>query len=68
MPIIYLRHPLHGVKIASLDLEAEYDERNGWERFDLEQQPQSQDASQSAPANSLISEIRRRPRRADTFA
>ena len=34
MPLIYLRHPQHGVKIASMDLEAEYDERNGWERFD----------------------------------
>ena len=34
MAVIYLRHPVHGVKIAVLDLEAEADEENGWERFD----------------------------------
>ena len=34
MAIIYLRHPKHGVKIATMDLEADYDEQNGWERFD----------------------------------
>ena len=35
MAVIYLRHPEHGVKVATMDLEAEYDEQNGWERFDL---------------------------------
>lgn len=34
MALIYLRHPKHGVKIASLDIEAEYDEQHGWVRFD----------------------------------
>ena len=33
MPIIYLRHPVHGAKVATLDMEADYDERNGWERY-----------------------------------
>lgn len=37
MTVIYLRHPVHGAKIASLDLEAEYDEQNGWERYDPDQ-------------------------------
>ena len=36
MAVIYLRHPIHGVKVARMDLEAEYDESNGWERFDLD--------------------------------
>ena len=33
MPIIYLSHPVHGRKIASLDAEAENDELNGWTRY-----------------------------------
>ena len=34
MAMIYLRHARHGVKIATLEMEAEADEENGWERFD----------------------------------
>jgi len=34
MAEIYLRHTLHGTKIATMDLEADADEQNGWERFD----------------------------------
>jgi hypothetical protein len=34
MAVIYLRHPVHGAKVATMDLEADYDEQNGWERFD----------------------------------
>ena len=33
MPIIYLRHERHGEKIATAELEAEYDEQNGWQRY-----------------------------------
>jgi len=33
MPI-YLRHPTHGTKVASIEMEAQYDEQNGWSRFD----------------------------------
>lgn len=33
MPVIYLRHPIHGSKVATLDMEAEYDEMNGWRRY-----------------------------------
>ena len=36
MAVIYLRHPKHGVKVATMDLEADYDEQNGWERFELD--------------------------------
>jgi len=31
--VIYMRHPIHGNKVATMDLEAEEDERNGWERY-----------------------------------
>lgn len=32
--IIYLRHPAHGEKIATLEAEAKADEAKGWLRFD----------------------------------
>jgi hypothetical protein len=31
--IIYLMHPVHGRKVATMELEAEYDEKNGWSRY-----------------------------------
>ena len=33
---IYLRHPIHGTKVASMALEAENDEQNGWVRYTLD--------------------------------
>ncbi len=32
--VIYMRHPLHGNKVAIAEAEAEADEKNGWERFE----------------------------------
>lgn len=34
MAEIYLMHHRHGVKIATMEMEAQYDEQNGWVRFD----------------------------------
>jgi hypothetical protein len=51
MPMIYMRHPTHGVKIASLEAEAEYDETHGWERYTP--------GEELAPA---VNELRRRGR------
>ena len=31
--MIHLRHPRHGEKIAIAEMEAEYDEQNGWQRY-----------------------------------
>jgi hypothetical protein len=31
--VIYLRHPVHGGKVASTDMEAIHDRANGWEDF-----------------------------------
>ena len=39
MAVIYLRHPVHGTKVACLEAEAVYDEKNGWVRFDVETEP-----------------------------
>jgi hypothetical protein len=52
MASILLTHPVHGAKIAISELEAEYDESNGWTRYD-ENAP--------VPANNLS--IARRGRR-----
>ena len=30
MPNIYLKHPIHGTKVATMDAEAEADAQNGW--------------------------------------
>lgn len=33
MAVIYLKHEIHGAKVATLDLEATADEANGWVRY-----------------------------------
>ena len=39
MAVIYLRHPVHGTKVACMEAEAVYDEKNGWVRFDVDAEP-----------------------------
>lgn len=34
MAVIYLRHPTHGAKVATSDMEVEHDKDNGWEVYD----------------------------------
>jgi len=53
--LIYLRHPVHGTKVATMDLEAEFDQQNGWQRYnpDTPSEPEA-----AAPANEL--EVKRR--------
>ena len=33
--VIYMRHPVHGNKVAIAEAEAEFDEKSGWERYDV---------------------------------
>jgi hypothetical protein len=33
---IYLKHPQHGSKVATSDLEVEADVKNGWEVYNLD--------------------------------
>lgn len=49
MAVIYLRHPKHGTKVATLDVEAAYDEQHGWERYEPDE-PVSQDEDDAPPA------------------
>jgi hypothetical protein len=53
---IYLAHPVHGRKVATMELEAEYDEQNGWTRY-TQDTPQ---VTEAAPVNAL--EVKRRRR------
>lgn len=34
MAAIYLRHPIHGEKVAASDIEAKHDKEHGWVEFD----------------------------------
>jgi hypothetical protein len=52
--VIYLQHPIHGRKVATMDLEADADEQNGWVRY-TEDTP---DFELAAPVNVL--EVKRR--------
>jgi hypothetical protein len=51
---ITLTHPVHGAKIATMDLEAEMDEKNGWTRYN----PDTLFEPEAAPVNVL--EVKRR--------
>ena len=53
---IYLRHAVHGTKVAIMDLEAEFDEQNGWERYNPDT-PSAPEAA--APVNELEPKRRR---------
>ena len=33
MAMIYLLHPIHGRKVATMELEAVFDETHGWTRY-----------------------------------
>lgn len=33
MTVIYLQHPTHGTKVATMEAEANYDEECGWMRY-----------------------------------
>jgi hypothetical protein len=57
---IYMRHPVHGTKVATMDEEAIYDEEHGWTRYTPGQ-------SAETPSNELIARRRgRRPMTEDT--
>ena len=53
---IYLRHAVHGTKIANMAMEAEYDEQNGWERY-------NPDTPSAPEAAALVNELEPKRRR-----
>jgi hypothetical protein len=52
---VTLVHPVHGAKVATMELEAEMDERNGWTRYNPDTTSEPEEA---APVNVL--EVKRR--------
>jgi hypothetical protein len=67
MPIIYMKHPIHGAKVATMEAEAEHDESHGWERYELDTQPalvvEAVEEVIAAPVNTL--EVKRRRKTAE---
>lgn len=64
MAVIYMEHPEHGSKVATLEEEAVYDEQNGWVRYNPETpSSDSDDLVSAAPVNDL--EVKRRRRRSE---
>ena len=59
MPVIFLTHPNHGAKMATMEEEAVYDEQHGWTRYNPD--TPSEVVEEAAPVNAL--EVRRRGRR-----
>ena len=65
---IYLSHPVHGRKVATMELEAVYDEKNGWVRYthdtpsiSVEVETVEESAEIAAPVNTLEKRTRRKP-------
>lgn len=68
MTTIYLMHPKHGVKVATMEAEAQHDEMHGWRRFELDDlfEPDEVLSATDAEANVMAETPRRRGRpRAD---
>ena len=61
MATIYLSHPKHGVKIASMEMEAQHDEMHGWTRFDPDEPDMDLLPDPLVEAN-VLAEPRRRGR------
>ena len=58
-----MKHPIHGTKVATMDAEAEHDEANGWERYDLDTQLELVEEVEEAiavPVNTLEKRTRRK--------
>lgn len=54
MAVIYLKHPKHGQKVASSEVEAADDRKNGWLDFN----PSSPDAEPEQVADSELEKVK----------
>jgi hypothetical protein len=62
MTTIYLMHPKHGVKVATMEAEAQHDEMHGWRRFELEDLQDDVLPETDTEANVMAETPRRRGR------
>ncbi len=53
MAVIYMTHPVFGTKVATSDMEAEYDARNGWSRDAVAEEAPAEAINQLAAAHGL---------------
>jgi hypothetical protein len=58
MAVIYMKHAVHGAKVATMELEAVADEANGWVRYTLD--TPSEVVEEVAPVNVLDVKRRRK--------
>lgn len=65
MAVIYMVHPQHGAKVAISEAEAEYDEMNGWMRYDPATPNSADDDAAETPVNEMAAPKRRGRRRAE---
>ena len=63
MPIIYLKHPTHGTKVATSSMEAEFDEGKGWERYTLDTPSSVVEVAEPEPAEAAPDAPKRGRRR-----
>lgn len=57
MPIIYLKHPIHGNKVASMESEAENDEQNGWIRYTLDTPTETVEVVEEKVEEPIVEEV-----------
>lgn len=60
MAVIYMTHPVHGAKVATMELEAEADEQNGWTRYNPD------DSSEPEKATNTLLVKRKYTRKVET--
>jgi hypothetical protein len=63
MPNIYLKHPVHGAKVAIATDEAAADKRNGWVEFDPSAPKAPAKVAQEAPVVNALPLKRGRARK-----
>ncbi len=63
MPTIYLRHPVHGTKVANMEAEANADVANGWNVYNpISSDTAYEEEVEKTELNALPVEVKRRRR------
>ena len=60
MSNVYMKHPVHGIKIATLEMEVEFVEQHGWVRYNPEE-PEESEENEPVLVNQLQVKRRGRP-------
>ena len=58
--VIYMNHPVHGTKVATGELEAKDDEKNGWIRYEVSKTITKQDDPDAVVITGLREENRQK--------